>query len=298
MAMATQAKVEEDFVHGAALVTLPWGTSTEEVMATVDSDGAVILEGVLSADQVAQVNADLDRAMDELRQGSVKDDAFLRDFHGGKTKRLTNAVSMSKTLREAFLGHPTTLGYVGAMFAGVSNSFWLNTAQVIEIHPGEKAQFLHRDMGNYPVFYKYGPDGPEVMCNMLLSLVDTTEERGATRVIPGSHKWAFDRPYDHGMTIPAEMKAGSALFYSGKTVHGGGANQTADFKRRVIACPYNPSFLVPEEAYPFVVPLELAREMTPEMQQLLGFRSFHQSEPRGGSLWQHNYEELADFLGL
>jgi hypothetical protein len=38
--------------------------------------------------------------------------------------------------------------------------------------------------------------------------------------------------------------------------------------------------------------------MSPRLQQLIGFRSFHQMKPRGGSLWQHNYEELALHLGL
>lgn len=42
------------------------------------------------------------------------------------------------------------------MFEGVSESFWLNTAQVIKIQPGEKAQVLNRDMGMYPVFFRYG----------------------------------------------------------------------------------------------------------------------------------------------
>ena len=44
------------------------------------------------------------------------------------------------------------LEYVSAMFADVSESFWLNTCQVIEIHPGEKAQVLHQDMGNCQYF--------------------------------------------------------------------------------------------------------------------------------------------------
>ena len=60
----------------------------------------------------------------------------------------------------------------------------------------------------------------------------------------------------------------------------------------------NPGFLVPEEAYPFAVPMEVAREMSPRLQQMTGFRSFHQHNPRGGSLWQHNYEELALHLKL
>ncbi|MBJ7438007.1 MAG: phytanoyl-CoA dioxygenase family protein [Sphingopyxis sp.] len=280
------------------IVHLPWGASPEEVMAVMDRDGVLIFDDVLSTDQIAQVNADLDPHLASLQAGSLKDDEIVKEFHGDKTKRLTNIVSISKTFRDAVLGHPTTLGYVRAVYAGVSDSFWLNTAQVIELMPGEDLQILHRDVGNYPVFATFGPDGPEVMVNLIVALVDATDENGATRIIPGSHKWPFDREFSQEMTVPAAMKAGSAVFYSGKTVHGGGANRTVNTPRRVIGCPYNPGFLVPEEAYPFTVPLDVAREMTPEMQQLIGFRSIHQKNPAGGSLWQHNYEELADFLGL
>jgi hypothetical protein len=31
---------------------------------------------------------------------------------------------------------------------------------------------------------------------------------------------------------------------------------------------------------------------------MIGFRPFHNSSNLGGSLWQRNYEELADHLGL
>lgn len=40
------------------------------------------------------------------------------------------------------------------------------------------------------------------------------------------------------------------LFFSGKTVHGGGANVTADSYRRALSFALNPSFLTGEEAYP------------------------------------------------
>lgn len=285
-------------VTKAKLASVPFGTPVAQVMEIIDRDGGVILEDVLSPAQIAQVNADLDPELSRIHVGSTKEEEAYRDFHGRLTKRLTNVVTISPVLQEALFAHPTTLEYVSAMLKGVSDTFWLNTCQVIEIHPGEKAQMLHRDMGNYPLFYRYGPDAPEVMINMLLALMDVTEEAGATRVIPGSHKWQFDRPYTQEMTIPATLKAGSAFLYGGKLVHGGGANVTKDVKRRVLAVPYNPGFLVPEEAYPFTVPMEAVRKMSPRMQQLIGFRSFHQREPRGGSLWQHNYEELADYLGL
>ena len=112
------------------------------------------------------------------------------------------------------------------------------------------------------------------------------------------NSWRFSERGSPEMTIAAELNAGDALLMSGKTLHGGGANVTTDVRRRVLSTAFNPGFLVPEEAYPFVVPLELARTMSPALQQLVGFRSFHQFRQHGGSLWQHNFEELADHLKL
>jgi len=280
------------------LTTLPFGAPTDQVLEIFHRDGGLVLEGALTADEVAAVNADLDAALEALHTGTIKDDPMAQAFWGRKTKRLTNVVTFSPTWRNRLIDRDETYDYVKAVFAGVSDAFWLQSSQAIEIQPGEQVQPLHRDMGNYPVFFQFGPGGPEVACNMILALVHSTEAAGATRIIPGSHRWDFERETTQEMTIPAELKPGSVLFYGGKVVHGGGANVTSDIKRRVIASAFNPSFLVPEEAYPFVVPMEEARKMSPRLQQMIGFRSFHQREPHGGSLWQHNYEELALHLGL
>jgi len=289
---------DPDLKTAPTLATLPFGAPTDQVMEIFHRDGGLILDGALTNAEVAAVNADLDGALDVLHTGTIKDDPVEKAFWGAKTKRLTNVVTLSPTWRERLIDRDETYDYVKTVFKGVSDAFWLQSSQAIEIQPGEKLQPLHRDMGNYPVFYRYGPNGPDVVCNMILALVHSTEAAGATRVIPGSHRWDFDRRATAEMTIAAELKPGSVLFYGGKMIHGGGANLTADVRRRVIASAFNPSFLVPEEAYPFVVPMEEARKMSPRLQQMIGFRSFHQREPRGGSLWQHNYEELALHLGL
>ena len=280
------------------LQTVRFGAPVAEVMDLFARDGGVILEGILTPDELAQVNADIDPLIEALPCGSQKDDAFMQAFHGHRTKRLTNLITLSSTYRNRVIDSDITLGYVQAAFEGVSDTLWLQSSQVIEIHPGEVAQILHRDMANYPVFYRFGPEGPEVAVNLIVALRDSTDEAGATRIIPGSHKWPFREQGSQEVTIPAELKAGSGLFFSGKLIHGGGANRTTDVRRRVVSSAFNPGFLVPEEAYPFTVPMEVARQMSPRMQQLIGFRSFHQRRPLGGSLWQHNYEELAVHLGL
>lgn len=300
--MSVQAPRSDDTARAtsepAALVKMPFGSPVEDVLSVFYRDGGVILTGVLSDEEVAKVNDEVEGPLESLWAGSRSDHAEQRQFHGDLTKRLTNLVMLSPTFRDALIANPITLDYVRALFEGVCETFWLGGSSVIEILPGEKAQGLHRDAGNYPVFFRYGPSAPEVMCNMITALADITEEMGATRVIPGSHLWENDQPFTPEMTVPVELEAGSAFFYGGKVVHGGGANQTADRKRRVIATIYNPGFLVPEEAYPFTVPIEVARTFSPVVQQMIGFRSFHQRNPRGGPLWQYNYEELADHIGL
>jgi ectoine hydroxylase-related dioxygenase (phytanoyl-CoA dioxygenase family) len=92
------------------------------------------------------------------------------------------------------------------------------------------------------------------------------------------------------------MKPGDALFISGKTVHGGGANVTADQYRRAVSFAFNPGYLVGEEAYPFLVSRDVAAGLPERVQRILGFRSQY---PLGSpGLWQVDYAELADYLGL
>ena len=227
-----------------SLESLPYGAPVADVVRFVHRDGAVILRDVLNAEQLTQINAELDGPMEATRCGSAKENVDYQAFHGYRTKRLTNTISRSRVAREDFIGNPVTLGYVTELFKDVCDTFWLQSSQTIEIHPGEKVQPLHRDMDNYPVFRRFVPDkAPEVTVNYLLALVDSTEAAGATRVIPGSNKWPFEDRGKPQMTIAAELEAGSALLMSGKTIHGGGANTTTNVKRRVLSTGFNPGFL-------------------------------------------------------
>jgi ectoine hydroxylase-related dioxygenase (phytanoyl-CoA dioxygenase family) len=156
---------------------------------------------------------------------------------------------------------------------------------------------LHRDLENWFPFIGMGPDGPEVTLNFLIALTDFTEENGATRVIPGSNHWSdFEDRGTPEQTIPAIMNAGDALLFSGKTAHGGGANQTSDEYRRAVAFALNPGFLTGEEAYPFLVDMEIAKTLSPRVQRLLGFRSQYPTGSPG--LWQVDYADLGDYLKL
>jgi len=280
----------------SALRTATTSTPIAEILQIVKEDGGVIIKNFLTKAQIDSFNAEIQGPMDALAPGSTHDNEIIAEFHGANTKRLTNLVMHSKTFRESIIDDDLVHGLLEAAFAE-TGTYAMTTAQVIEIGPGNKAQFLHRDLENWFPFVGMGPKGPEVAVNFLIAFTDFTDVNGATRIIPGSHKWeSFEDRGTPEQTIPAEMNAGDVLFYSGKTAHGGGANRTTNQFRRGVAFAFNAGFLLGEEAYPFLIDKDIARQLPPRVQRLVGFRSQYPAGSAG--LWQVNYSELGDHLKI
>lgn len=277
-----------------SLRSIPASAPVAEIMAIFEEDGGVIIEDFLTAAQVAAINADTEPQLAAVRAGGDRGS----EFHGAQTKRLTRVPAWSRAFREEVLDLDLLHALGDAVFLQETGTWWLTTAQVIEIGPGNKPQPLHRDLENNPPFVGMGQAGPEVMVNFLIALSDFTDANGGTRIIPGSNKWPdYQDRGSQEMTVPVEMKAGSAVFFSGKVVHGGGANRTVNEYRRGLAVPLQPSFLTPEEPFPFVLDLETVRTLPQRVQAVLGFRTQHPVGAPGG-LWFVNSGELGDFLDL
>ncbi|BCI56128.1 hypothetical protein NIIDNTM18_54060 [Mycolicibacterium litorale] len=279
--------------------TVPASAPMEAILTKYQEDGAVIIEDFLTADQVRKLNADFDPHLVEVKPGGRKAEGAPVAFHGAQTKRMNRLPVISRTFREEVLDLDLLHDLCDAIFREDSGTYWVTTAQLIEIGPGNKPQTLHRDLENHPPFVRMGPSGPEVMVNFLIALTDFSEDNGGTRIIPGSHAWSdYTDRGNHDMTVPVAMKAGSALFFSGKVVHGGGSNRTADEFRRAIALPLQPSFLTPEEPYAFLLDLDTVRTLPARVQAILGFRSQHPNGAPGGVWFVDDGAELGDFLGL
>ena len=149
----------------------------------------------------------------------------------------------------------------------VLGHYQLSAPVGICIGPGEKAQILHRDDAIYPVPEPH----PPLVVNTMWPLDEFTEQNGATRFIPGSHRWEPGRrPGPDDPVETAVMSPGSALFYLGSLWHGGGANQTARPRLGVIL-EYAAGWLRPQENHCLAVPRDIARGLPERLQELLGY---------------------------
>jgi hypothetical protein len=293
---ATQTK------PAASLQRIPFGSSAADVARVLERDGGVILTEAITRDEVAAINRDLDPYFEQLSTGNFDDGSgsFIANFYGHTTKRLLHCVKLSKTLRDRFYNRDVLAEYLSATISGPPGSYTMVSSQGIEIHPGEKAQELHRDGGSLmEIFGIANPRGNNLLVNALIALTDVTEEMGATRVIPGSNLWDdYARKGTHEQTIPATLNAGDVLFISGKILHGGGANVTKDRPRRVLSSGFSLGVLLGEEAWPHAISVDEVRTYPERLQAYLGFHSISLKGERPGFLWRVQSRPLEQHLGL
>ncbi|MFT4585126.1 MAG: ectoine hydroxylase-related dioxygenase (phytanoyl-CoA dioxygenase family) [Gammaproteobacteria bacterium] len=154
-----------------------------------------------------------------------------------------------------------------AFLAPFTERIILHLTQTIHIHPTQGAQTLHRDRLAWGTHL---PAEIEPQFNTMWALTDFTANNGATRVVPGSHKWDWDRRADRDQFCQAEMSAGSVLLYSGSVLHSGGENKS-DASRLGINITYCLGWLRQEENQYLSCPPHIAKDLDPELQELLGY---------------------------
>lgn len=238
---------------------LPANTKPEMLEEALKSDGACIVEGLLSADQLAKMKRECMPYIDATDTGRD-------DFTGRKTTRTGALVARSEACRDAVM-NTTIVSGAKRFLAPYCETIQLHLTQFIRIQPGQELQPLHRDRlawGGYllPTL--------EPQFNTIWAITDFTKENGATNVIPGSNTWAPERKPSRDEVEYAEMEAGSVLVYSGSVVHSGGAN-VSDADRIGLNITYALGWLRQEENQYLSCPPEIAKDFDPELQAMLGY---------------------------
>ena len=232
--------------------------------------GYTIIEDFLSRDDLREVREGL---APFLRTHSGRN-----NFEGYKTERVYTLVARAKIFERlaqdarvlALCDHFLKPGYL------------LTASQAICIHPGETPQPIHTD----DAFYTIPRPRPPISVSTIVAVDAFTAANGGTEIIPGSHAWGDDDLeglYDKGLDadapanpkferqlVPAQMPAGACIFFLGTLLHRGGANRSAA-PRLAFSNQYCEPWGRTQENFFLGIPPELAREMSPRLQELLGY---------------------------
>lgn len=233
---------------------------SSEVVEAFRVAGCVVIEELVDHDVI-------DRVLDEMRPHIDTTPVGGDDFSGRNTTRTGALLARSRSSLD-LVAHPLVLDVTDQVLSPYASSFQLHLTQIIAIGPGSVEQPLHRDQWCFD-FFPF-PEEMDVEVSTIWALDDFTEENGATRIIPGSMLDPKEACADMHRTVQATMPKGSVVLYSGRTIHGGGANRS-DRVRHALNVDYVLGWLRQEENQYLSCPPEIARTLPESVQKLAGY---------------------------
>jgi ectoine hydroxylase-related dioxygenase (phytanoyl-CoA dioxygenase family) len=182
--------------------------------------GYTVLPSVISAAEAAELARLVDDADARIGMDYSYDDAFAR---------LVPCVPALGAQCMALVDNPQVLDVIER---AIGLDLVLGSMNCRIVRPGDPDQGLHSDI---PAVHRR-VIGPPVMLQAVWMVDGFTEENGATRIIPGSHRHpeAYP-PTDRVLPLAAQPvgPAGSVMIFNGQCWHGGGANRSQARRRAI-----------------------------------------------------------------
>jgi ectoine hydroxylase-related dioxygenase (phytanoyl-CoA dioxygenase family) len=235
--------------------------SEAEVASHADrirTDGYTVLERVVAPQLVEDLKQAVLRIEREHDLGLAK-----TSFEGFKTLRINNLLTYDDVFWEVPL-HAAVLPVVEAV---LDKECLLSSFCSLVLGPGQEAQPIHEDTQLIPLPRPHIP----ITINAIWAVTDFTATNGATRIVPGSHKYdhapEYGREYE---TALATMPAGSVMLFDSALWHGGGANDS-DARRFAFSCAYFWGWMRQQENLHLGIPHETARRFPRRLQELCGY---------------------------
>jgi hypothetical protein len=202
----------QQFQSGNALLS--------ETVAQLMDSGFATIPGPYSRMRFQELVADYDEVMASSPGPDFNE--------GSTTNRLSGLLNYSSRFDDIFLYSPL----LEASARLVGEPFKLSSLLARTLRPGTPAQELHSDLP------RELEDAPLV--GFILMLDSFRRENGATRFVPGSHRWPDvprDRMTDRRDTWPGEVlangEAGTLIVFNASIWHGHTANLTTHPRRSV-----------------------------------------------------------------
>ena len=248
---------------------LPADAPFADQAAALDEDGALVVTGLLDADRRDAVRQELDPFLAAAKVLEAdQDDPDM--FYPGRTRRTSGLVACSEQAGRLVLDPHTTDLCEHFLSPNSEFGYQLHVTAALEVGPGARAQVLHREDDSFTFFPK---PRPNLILASMWAITDFRADNGGTLIVPGSHRWPAEREAEPHEIVAAEMPAGSVLYWLGSTLHGAGANVSEDWRYGVILT-YSLGWLRQEENQYLDVPPEVARDLSPELRDMIGYKMY------------------------
>lgn len=229
----------------------------DDIVTALEASGYCVIPDAITAGEVEEARSALESLLADAPVGRA-------DFEGQWTKRIYGLFAKTRAL-DAMALHSEVLRALDHVLGAHA----LSAPAAISIGPGAPAQVLHPDDAIYPIARPH----PELVVSVMWPLVDFTHENGATRIVPGSHRWVHEKVSPDTRSVAVELSVGRALVYLGSLWHGGGANHSST-PRLGVVLHYAVGWLRPVENHVLVVPPREARQLPVRLQELLGYNIY------------------------
>ena len=232
---------------------------TQRALRDLNANGYAILRDIVPTTSVQALAGDLADGF----ENTPFCDGY---FYGMRTKRFGGLLKRSAHTAP-FVMHPLMLAIAEAVLRPFCDCIQLNLTQALALHPGQTAQMPHRDEAMWR-----GPTGEiEYLVNVIWPFTPYREQNGATLLWRGSHRPENEVASAWDDAVIAEMDPGSALVFLGSTLHGAGMNTSTDVRLGMVVS-YCLGWLKPYENQWLVYPPSVARNFSPELADLVGYR--------------------------
>ncbi len=235
-----------------------------DALASIAADGYAVIPDVLSAAEVDDITARLWAAAEESERRGMPTRIEALDPNAANV-RVFNLLDLDEVFLR-LIDHPTA----AALAAGVlGNEYIVSNFTANIARPGSGSMMIHSDQG----IVVPEPWLEPWSINVIWCLSDVRAENGATRFLPGSHRFttADEVPDDIADRLVAfEAPAGSIVAMEGRVWHTSGANITADEDRPLLFGYYTKPFVRPQWNHAVALRPEVQATCSPDLRYRLG----------------------------
>lgn len=255
----------------------PLTRDLDQAAEDVRAFGVARIEGVLHGAALARVRDALYRAAASDRERGWNS-RFISDNPEDHTNQRVWGLLSRDPVFSDLAEHPTALHFVRTFLGWPA---LLSNISANITGPGGGEMVLHADQGFAPQ-----PWGGIQGLNVAWAIDDFTDENGATRIVPGSHRHNRTPTPDDGLhTVALEAPAGSAIVMEGRVWHRTGFNRTEDRHRAGIFGFYTLPIYLPQENWFLSLNPAVRHYASDTLLQLLGFKAARFGRFYGTSLY-------------